>query len=77
MFFKTKILEQFQKSGFGIPFEKWLLNLDRIGNIGAASPFFLIEELFHSGNLKAGDKVLVMVPESARFSYAYMLMTAV
>jgi 3-oxoacyl-[acyl-carrier-protein] synthase-3 len=77
MFFKAKIQEHFQKSGFGIPFEKWLLNLDRIGNIGSASPFFLIEELFHSGKLKKDDKILVMVPESARFSYTYMFLTAV
>ncbi len=77
MFFKDKIFNYLEKNGLSIPFDKWLLNLDSIGNIGAASAFFLIEELFHSRELKKGDKILVMVPESARFSYSFMLMTAV
>jgi hypothetical protein len=34
-------------------------------------------ELFNSGQLKNGDKLLMMVPESARFNYAYTLMTVV
>jgi 3-oxoacyl-[acyl-carrier-protein] synthase-3 len=77
MYFKDKILNTISERNIDIPFEKWLLNLDRIGNIGAASAFFLMEELFHSGKLKKGEKILVMVPESARFSYTFMLMTVV
>jgi len=37
----------------------------------------MIEELFNSGSLKKGEKILVMVPESARFSYTYILLTVV
>jgi len=37
----------------------------------------MVEELFNSGNLKTGEKILVMVPESARFSYTYILFTVV
>jgi 3-oxoacyl-[acyl-carrier-protein] synthase-3 len=37
----------------------------------------MLEELFHSGQLKKGDKILCMIPESARFSYVYSLMTVV
>jgi 3-oxoacyl-[acyl-carrier-protein] synthase-3 len=37
----------------------------------------MLEELFHSGRLKKGQHILVMVPESARFSYAYMYLTVV
>jgi 3-oxoacyl-[acyl-carrier-protein] synthase-3 len=77
MYFKDKIMNRLEEKGISIPYEKWLLNLDRIGNIGAASAFFLIEELFHSGKLKKDEKILVMVPESARFSYTYMMMTVV
>jgi 3-oxoacyl-[acyl-carrier-protein] synthase-3 len=77
MFFKDQINDAMKEEGFAIPLEKWVLNLDRIGNIGAASAFFLIEELFHSGKLKKGEKILVMVPESARFSYTYLQMTVV
>ncbi len=72
MFFKDKIYEMMEETGLKIPLEKWVLNLDRIGNIGSASAFFLIDELFHSGRLKKGERILVMVPESARFSYTYI-----
>ena len=77
MYFRDKIFNALEEKGLQIPADKWLLNLEKIGNIGAASAFFLIEELFHSGKLKPGEVILVMVPESARFSYTFMLMTVV
>lgn len=75
MFFKDKILEESKNRGFFIPEEKWFLNLPNVGNIGSASAFAMIEELLNSGNLKKGQKVLMMIPESARFSYCYCMMT--
>ena len=75
MFFKDKILEESKRRGFLIPEEKWFLNLPRIGNIGSASAFAMIEELLYSGNLKKGQKILLMIPESARFSYCYCMLT--
>jgi 3-oxoacyl-[acyl-carrier-protein] synthase-3 len=35
----------------------------------------MVEELMNSGKLKVGQKILLMVPESARFTYAYCLLT--
>ena len=75
MFFKDKILEESKNRGFFIPEEKWFLNLPHIGNIGSASAFAMIEELLYSGNLKKGQKILLMIPESARFSYCYCMLT--
>lgn len=75
MFFKDKILEESKNRGFLIPEEKWFLNLPRIGNIGSASAFAMVEELMYSGNLKKGQKILLMIPESARFSYCYCMLT--
>ena len=75
MFFKDVILEVSNKMGFFIPEEKWFLNLPFIGNIGSASGFAMIEELMYSGKLKKGQKILMMIPESARFSYAYCMLT--
>ncbi|MBR2776075.1 MAG: beta-ketoacyl-ACP synthase III [Prevotella sp.] len=75
MFFKDVILEESKKKGFFIPEEKWFLNLPHIGNIGSASGFAMIEELMYSGKLKKGQKILVMIPESARFSYSYCMLT--
>ncbi len=75
MFFKEKILEGSAKKGFFIPEEKWFLNLPHVGNIASASAFAMIEELMYSGNLKKGQKILMMIPESARFSYCYCMLT--
>jgi 3-oxoacyl-[acyl-carrier-protein] synthase-3 len=35
----------------------------------------MLDELNRSGRVKKGDRILLMVPESARFSYAYALLT--
>ncbi|OJW84416.1 MAG: hypothetical protein BGO69_11605 [Bacteroidetes bacterium 46-16] len=76
-FFKNQIHEHHQRIGMDIPLEKWFYNLPKVGNVGSASAFLMLEELFHSGRLKKGEHILVMVPESARFSYAYMYLTVV
>lgn len=76
-FFGPKIAEELQAIGIGIAADKWFYNLTRVGNIGSASAFVMLDELFHSGRLRKGEKVLMMIPESARFSYAYVLLTVV
>jgi len=76
-FFKKQIDEGHKRIGMDIPLEKWFYNLPQVGNVGSASPFLMLEELFYSGRLKKGERLLVMVPESARFSYAYMYLTVV
>lgn len=74
-FFKSKINDMIEIYGGGIPYEKWFINLHTVGNVGAASAFLMIDELFHSGRLKKGQKLLLLVPESARFSYMYAMLT--
>lgn len=76
-YFKNQIIEHQKRIGLDIPAEKWFYNLTKVGNVGSASPFLMLEELFNSQKLKKGDRILVMVPESARFSYAYIYLTAV
>jgi len=76
-FFKEQIYTELQKVGIHFPYEKWFYNLPSVGNVGSASPYLMMEELFNSGKLKKGDRLLVMVPESARFTYAYMYLTVV
>ena len=77
MFFKDEANKKLKEAGFDIPKEKWFMNLPKVGNVGAASALLMLEELFNSGNLKTGETILVMVPESARFSSTYMLLTVV
>ena len=75
MFFKDKILEETKNRGFFFPEERLFLNLPKVGNIGSASAFAMVEELMYSGKLKKGQKILLMIPESARFSYCYCMLT--
>jgi 3-oxoacyl-[acyl-carrier-protein] synthase-3 len=63
--------------GFTIPPEKWFSNLESKGNTGSASILIMLEELWNSGALKPGHRLLVGVPESARFTFAYMHCTVV
>ena len=74
-FFKDKMFSRLNENGNPIPFDKWFVNLTSVGNVGAASVYLMVDELFHSGKLKKDDKILLLVPESARFSYMYALLT--
>ncbi len=74
-YFKPKIYDLIEIYGGGIPYEKWFINLYTVGNVGAASVFLMVNELLQSGRLKKGEKLLLLVPESARFSYMYALLT--
>lgn len=61
--------------GMNLPFEKWFMNLQNVGNVGSASIYLALDELINSGRLKSGDRVLLSVPESGRFSFAYAYLT--
>lgn len=74
-YFRSKLDDEMKKQGVFIPQEKWFVNLSSVGNIGAASIFLALEELMNSGKLKKGQQIVLSVPESARFSYAFALLT--
>jgi 3-oxoacyl-[acyl-carrier-protein] synthase III len=76
-FFRGRIDKEFKKLNLNIPVEKWFTNLTRFGNVGSASIYFMLEELFNSGKLKKGKMILCGIPESARFAYVYALLTVV
>ena len=76
-FFRERLAEGMQASGLDIPQEKWFTNLVDKGNTGSASIFIILEALFHSGRLEDGQKILCYVPESGRFSSAFMQLTVV
>jgi len=75
MFFRQSLYEEMAKIGFDLPPEKWFMNLKYKGNTGAASIFIMLEELYRSGKLKPGHRILCAVPESARFTFACMYLT--
>jgi len=62
----------------GIAEDKIWTNLKSVGNVGAASmPLLLWGMLGQNPNVKKGDRVLVIVPESGNFSFHYILLTVV
>lgn len=76
-YFKEGLYEEMCKQGVEIPWKNWFMNLEKVGNVGAASIYIMLEELVHSGKLKQGETILLSVPESARFSYMYALLRVV
>lgn len=76
-YFRERLFQGLQNIDFEIPFEKWFTNLPNKGNTGSASIFIMLDELFHSGNLKQGQKLLCYIPESGRFSSAFMQLSVV
>lgn len=76
-FFVQGLFDEFSKKGIHVPLDKWFMNLSKVGNVGSASIFLMVEELFNQGNLKKGDRIMLCVPESGRFSYSYAYLTVV
>ncbi len=74
-YFKQGLYDEMKNQGIEMPWEKWFINLENIGNIGAASIYVMLYDLIASGKLKKGEKILLHVPESARFSYMYAYLT--
>lgn len=56
---------------------RWFSNLETRGNTGAASIFIALEEAFRTGRFAPGETILLAVPESGRFSFAFAHLTVV
>lgn len=76
-YFRGKILDLLKLCGCMIPEEKWFTNLYSKGNTGCASIFIALDELFWSGKLQPGEVIFCVVPESGRFTTAYIRLTVV
>lgn len=75
MYFYNRLDAEFQKRGINLPTSKWFTNLTTVGNMGSASPFIALEEFMRTHNPQKGDKILLFVPESGRFSCGTALLT--
>ena len=75
MFFYGKLADEINARGIDLGTEKWFTNLTEIGNIASASIFAALDDLVQSGRLKINNKILLLVPESGRFSYGTVLLT--
>jgi 3-oxoacyl-[acyl-carrier-protein] synthase-3 len=76
-YFRRPITDCMASTGFTVPQEKWFTNLHTKGNTGSAAIYIMLDELFKSGKLKAGERLLCFIPESGRFTGSLMYLTVV
>jgi 3-oxoacyl-[acyl-carrier-protein] synthase-3 len=76
-YFAEAVAAGVAEAGLNIPQENWFTNLVQKGNTGSASPFIMLDELFHSGRIQKGHTLLMYIPESGRFSSGFIFMEAV
>lgn len=74
MFIGEELKKEMQRRNVSL-YNNWYVNLEEVGNIGSASIFIGLEGLLKNKELKKGNKILLLVPESARFSYGMALLT--
>lgn len=75
MFFYEKLNDEISDRGIALTKEKWFTNLTSVGNIGLAAIYVALDELIRSKEIKQGQKILLLVPESGRFSYGTVLLS--
>ncbi|MEN8189642.1 MAG: beta-ketoacyl-ACP synthase III [Thermodesulfobacteriota bacterium] len=76
-YFRKPVYDHLAGIDFAIDYSRWFTNLSTRGNTGSASFYIMLDELFNSGRLKKGDRILCFIPESGRFAVGYVLLEAV
>jgi 3-oxoacyl-[acyl-carrier-protein] synthase-3 len=76
-FFRPKVAAALERVGLPIPQPRWFTNLAWTGNTGSASIYIMLDELMRSGDVTPGQRLLLFVPESGRFSSGFVHLTAV
>jgi 3-oxoacyl-[acyl-carrier-protein] synthase-3 len=71
--FAPVVDELMAKAGLAIPRERWYSNLVTRGNTGAASIFIMLDEFLRTRTLNPGERILCFIPESGRFTVAFVL----
>lgn len=74
-YFVNGLYDGFAQAGIEITRDKWFMNLKDVGNVGAGSVYLMVEDLVKSGKLEKGNRIMLCVPESARFTYSYAYLT--
>lgn len=76
MLFYDQVNDELIARGIALTKEKWFVNLPSVGNVGSAAIYVALEELMRTKGIKHRQKILLLVPESGRFSYGTVLLTA-
>jgi 3-oxoacyl-[acyl-carrier-protein] synthase-3 len=77
LYFRDKLYAGMQASGLDIPLSRWFTVIESCGNAGSASIYIILDALCRSGRISRGQRLLCFVPESGRFSSAFLHLTAV
>ena len=75
MFFFDKLKNELNKNNISIGEKGWYTNLSQTGNIGAAAILAILHGFRQEKKYKKGETILLLVPESGRFSYGAALLT--
>jgi 3-oxoacyl-[acyl-carrier-protein] synthase-3 len=73
--FRAKLQRRLRAAGYTPDDERWYTNLHTAGNTGAASIFVMLDAA--RPRIRRGDRVLLIVPESGRFTMAFTQLTCV
>jgi 3-oxoacyl-[acyl-carrier-protein] synthase-3 len=76
-YFHKSVADGLARAGLPLPQERWFTNLEEVGNVGSASIYIMLDELLRSGRVKDRQRLLCWVPESGRFSSAFIYLTAI
>ena len=76
-YFRDRLHAGMRSAGFDVPQDRWFTTIETFGNTGSASIFITLDALFRSGRIAKGERILCFVPESGRFSSAFLHLTAV
>ena len=77
MFFYHKLLSELEMRALDLGEDKWFTYLTKVGNIASAAIFAALDEFWKTKPLYKGEKILLLVPESGRFSFGTVLLTVV
>lgn len=75
-YFRPQLAEGLARAQLPIPPARWFTNLATVGNTGSAAFYLMLDELVKSGRVRHGERLLAFVPESARFSSAFVSLRA-
>jgi 3-oxoacyl-[acyl-carrier-protein] synthase III len=73
--FRGSLLARLRDAGHEVDEARWFTNLHTAGNTGAASIFVMLDAA--RSRFRPGDRVLLVVPESGRFTLAFAHLTCV
>lgn len=75
--FRADIFRLLREADLMIDEDRWYSNLATRGNTGAASIFVMLAECRRENRFRPGEQILLIVPESGRFTFAFALLTCV